>query len=109
MRDWPLRSVKVQSVKVQTNILELLGLDDLDDRESQYVAQYSEGSERFIDDVIDERNTALNLVRGVIDRLDSSEFASQVSEKDNKIPSARPFNLGKDADQEKPKPKKTEP
>ena len=61
-----MRTTKVHSVKIQTNVLELLGIDDLDGHESQYVREYSEGSERYIDDVVDERNTAANLVNGVL-------------------------------------------
>ena len=34
LSQWPLRTVKVYSVKVQTNVLELLGIDDLDGHDS---------------------------------------------------------------------------
>ena len=70
-------------------MLELLGVDDLVANESKGYEE-SEMSERYIDDVIDERNTAANLVRGVISRLDSSEFATEKSEHSEKEPTPEP-------------------
>jgi len=65
----PMRDVKLVSKKVQTNVLELLGVDDLFMAESPR-SMVSGDSDRFLEEGMDSQ-AAGRLINGVIDNLDT--------------------------------------
>ncbi len=66
-----MRNVKLVSVKVQTNVLELLGCDDLiNPEDSQQLSEVSCESSRYLEEIIDDKTTS-NMIFNVINRIDS--------------------------------------
>lgn len=72
----PMRSTKVVSVKVQTNVMELLGLDDLQQPREQ-ASEVSDQSSRYIEDEFDE-NATRKLISNVIGNIDSDNDSDEV-------------------------------
>lgn len=74
----PMRDVKLHSRKVQTNVLELLGVDDiyLQDTPRSLV---SGDSDEYLEEGIDKK-AAWRLINGVIDGMDGSELGVERKE-----------------------------
>ena len=81
----PMRNVKLVSVKVQTNVMELLGLDDLLLAPQQEpLSEVSDQSSRYIEEVIDDNATAVlidNVIRKIDSDNDSEDQAQQMTAK----------------------------
>ena len=67
----PMRNVKLVSVKVQTNVLELLGCNDLiNPADSLQLNKVSCESSRYFEEIIDDKTT-VNMIANFIHRIDS--------------------------------------